>query len=182
MRRDGQTFVDLPVRQISPSRCPVRRSAWAMTVRIATNYNSAAGTIAPRVHWLPDTVIFWRDIMKNLAIYLAAGASTLLMTAASAAPLSPNASVAPESNIQNVRMVCNEDGRCWRERSERRVIVRESVTHTDMRRASVISSGAAMRNVAADRHPRPGVASNRYLLRKRQRRHEKKPRRNPRLF
>lgn len=64
--------------------------------------------------------------MKNLAIYLAAGASTLLMTAASAAPLSPNASVAPESDIQNVRMVCNEDGRCWRERGERRVIVRES--------------------------------------------------------
>ena len=63
--------------------------------------------------------------MKNLAIYLAAGASTLLMTAASAAPLSPNTSVAPDSNIQNVRMVCNEDGRCWRERSERRVIVRE---------------------------------------------------------
>ena len=63
--------------------------------------------------------------MKNFAIYLAAGASTLLMTAASAAPLSPNASVMPDSDIQNVRMVCNEDGRCWRERSERRVIVRE---------------------------------------------------------
>ena len=64
--------------------------------------------------------------MKNLAIYLAAGASTLLMTAASASPLSPNASVMPDSDIQNVRMVCNEDGRCWRERGERRVIVRES--------------------------------------------------------
>ena len=64
--------------------------------------------------------------MKNLAIYLAAGAGTLILTAASAAPLSPNASVAPESNIQNVRMVCNEDGRCWRERGERRVIVRGS--------------------------------------------------------
>ena len=64
--------------------------------------------------------------MKNLAIYLAAGASALLVTAASAAPLSPNAAVAPDSNIQNVRMVCNEDGRCWRERGERRVIIRES--------------------------------------------------------
>ena len=63
--------------------------------------------------------------MKNLAIYLAAGASALLVTAASAAPLSPNAAVAPDSNIQNVRMVCNEDGRCWRERGERRVIIRE---------------------------------------------------------
>ena len=63
--------------------------------------------------------------MKNLAIYLAAGASALLMTAASAAPLSADLSVAPESNIQNVRMVCNEDGRCWRERDERRVIIRD---------------------------------------------------------
>ena len=63
--------------------------------------------------------------MKNLAIYLAAGASALLVTAASAAPLSLNGAVAPESNIQNVRMVCNESGQCWRERSERRVIIRE---------------------------------------------------------
>jgi len=63
--------------------------------------------------------------MKNLAIYLAAGASALLVTAASAAPLSPNAAVAPDSNIQNVRMVCNEDGQCWRQRGERRVIIRE---------------------------------------------------------
>jgi hypothetical protein len=63
--------------------------------------------------------------MKNLAIYLAAGGSALLLTAASAAPLSPNVSVAPESNVQNVRMVCNEQGRCWRERGDRRVIIRE---------------------------------------------------------
>jgi hypothetical protein len=66
-----------------------------------------------------------RDFMKNLAIYLAAGASALLVTAASAAPLSPNASAAPESDIQNVRMVCNEAGQCWRQRGERRVIIRE---------------------------------------------------------
>jgi hypothetical protein len=64
--------------------------------------------------------------MKNLAIYLAAGASALLMTAASAAPLSVDRSVAPESNIQNVRMVCNENGQCWRDRGERRVIIRDN--------------------------------------------------------
>jgi len=69
-----------------------------------------------------------RDIMKNLAIYLAAGASALLVTAASAAPLSPSVSVAPESNVQNVRMVCNEAGQCWRERGQRQVIIRE---HSD---------------------------------------------------
>jgi len=63
--------------------------------------------------------------MKAFELTLAAAASTLLVTAASAAPLSANVSVAPESNIQNVRMVCNDDGRCWRERSERRVIIRD---------------------------------------------------------
>ena len=56
---------------------------------------------------------------------IAVAASTLIVTAASAAPLSPSTSFAPESNLQNVRMVCNEDGRCWRERRERRVIIRE---------------------------------------------------------
>ena len=63
--------------------------------------------------------------MNILAISLGAGASALFMTAASAAPISADVSVAPESNIQNVRMVCNENGRCWRERGERRVIIRE---------------------------------------------------------
>jgi hypothetical protein len=48
------------------------------------------------------------------------------MTAASAAPLSVDRSVAPESNIQNVRMVCNENGQCWRDRGERRVIIRDN--------------------------------------------------------
>jgi hypothetical protein len=63
--------------------------------------------------------------MKNLAIYLAAGASALLVTAASAAPLSADVSVVPASHIQNVRMVCDEGGRCWRERGERRAVIRE---------------------------------------------------------
>jgi hypothetical protein len=64
--------------------------------------------------------------MNNLAISLAVGASALFVTAASAAPLSADVTAVPESNIQQVRMVCNEDGRCWRERGDRRVIVRES--------------------------------------------------------
>jgi len=63
--------------------------------------------------------------MKNLVIALAAGASTLLVTAASAAPLTSGQTVALANDIQAVRMVCNEDGRCWRERGERRVIIRE---------------------------------------------------------
>jgi hypothetical protein len=63
--------------------------------------------------------------MKTLTLALAAGAAALFATAASAAPLSIGP-VGSDSNIQNVRMVCNEDGRCWRERGERRVIIGES--------------------------------------------------------
>jgi Zn-finger nucleic acid-binding protein len=63
--------------------------------------------------------------MNNLAISLAVGASALFVTAASAAPLSTNVPVSQQSNIHNVRMVCNESGSCWLERGEGRVIVRE---------------------------------------------------------
>ena len=64
--------------------------------------------------------------MNKLAISLAVGASALFATAATAAPLAVNPSVGADSNIQTVRMFCNENGRCWRERGERRVIIRDS--------------------------------------------------------
>lgn len=64
--------------------------------------------------------------MQKLAIALMAGAGALFATAASAAPLSSGMTVLPDSNIEQVRMVCNENGRCWRERGERRVIIRDS--------------------------------------------------------
>src|ERR1700733_13769942 len=86
---------------------------------------SVPGTIGRRVHWHPETITPGEKAMKTLAISLAVGASALFMTAASAAPLSADVSVVPESNVQNVRMVCNENGRCWRQRDERPVIIRE---------------------------------------------------------
>jgi hypothetical protein len=50
------------------------------------------------------------------------GATALLATAASAAPLNPAAVGIPEaSNIDQVRLVCNERGRCWRSRGPRYV-------------------------------------------------------------
>jgi hypothetical protein len=63
--------------------------------------------------------------VNTLAISLAVGATALFASAASAAPLSADLSVVPASNVQNVRMVCDEYGRCWREHGERRVIIRE---------------------------------------------------------
>jgi hypothetical protein len=72
--------------------------------------------------------------MKKLAIALMAGAGALLATAASAAPLSGGMTALPDSNVEQVRMVCNENGRCWRERSERRVIVRDSYAYAPRER------------------------------------------------
>jgi hypothetical protein len=63
--------------------------------------------------------------MRIFAFALATAAGALAVSAASAAPLSSVVPSVPDSNIQNVRMVCNEYGRCWHERSERRVIIRE---------------------------------------------------------
>jgi hypothetical protein len=52
-------------------------------------------------------------IMKTLLSI--AGATMLLASAASAAPLSPTAVGTSEaSNIDQVRLVCNRYGRCWR--------------------------------------------------------------------
>lgn len=64
--------------------------------------------------------------MNKLAISLAVGASALFMTAASAAPLMNGMTTLPEGNVQNVRMVCDEYGRCWRARGDQRVIIRDS--------------------------------------------------------
>ncbi len=48
------------------------------------------------------------------------GATALLASAASAAPLNPAAvGIAEVSNVDQVRLVCNEYGRCWRTRGPR---------------------------------------------------------------
>jgi hypothetical protein len=73
--------------------------------------------------------------MNKLAVLLLAGAGALVAGSAQAAPLSP---VAPalDNGIENVRMVCNENGRCWRERGSRRVIIeRDSYNYYEPRRS-----------------------------------------------
>jgi hypothetical protein len=72
--------------------------------------------------------------MRNIAISIAAGAGALLATAANAAPLSNGITSLPDNNIENVRMVCNEYGRCWHERGERRVIIRDSYDYAPRER------------------------------------------------
>lgn len=72
--------------------------------------------------------------MKKLAIFMAVGASALFVTAASAAPLSNGMTTLPDSNVEQVRMVCDENGRCWRQRGERRVIIRDSYDYAPRER------------------------------------------------
>jgi hypothetical protein len=64
--------------------------------------------------------------MNKITICFALGANALFATAAAAAPLIVNRSIVPDSDVQNVRMVCDEYGRCWRQRGERRVIIRDA--------------------------------------------------------
>jgi hypothetical protein len=64
--------------------------------------------------------------MNKIALALALGAGSLFATAASAAPLGNGIVAAPDNGIEQVRMVCNEYGRCWRERGARRVVVEDS--------------------------------------------------------
>lgn len=71
--------------------------------------------------------------MKNLVFALALGAGALVGGGASAAPLTNGLVVTPDNGIENVRMVCNEYGRCWRERSGRRVIVEDSYGYAPRR-------------------------------------------------
>ena len=84
--------------------------------------------------------------MNKIAISFALGASAFFATAATAAPLTVNQLAVHDSNVLNVRMICNENGRCWRERGERRIRATPTAT---TRPASATSSVAAMRNVAA---------------------------------
>jgi hypothetical protein len=72
--------------------------------------------------------------MNKLIISIALGASALFATAASAAPLSHGVAVIPDNGIENVRMVCNENGRCWRERGQRRVIIDNSYDYAPRER------------------------------------------------
>ena len=59
--------------------------------------------------------------MKSIALITFAAAA-LLGSAAGAAPLTPAGIASPEvSNVDQVRMVCNSNGRCWRTRGPRYV-------------------------------------------------------------
>jgi hypothetical protein len=62
--------------------------------------------------------------MRNV-VTLAIGAGALFGTAATAAPLSNGLTTLPDNGIENVRLVCDEYGRCYRTRGGRRVVIEQ---------------------------------------------------------
>jgi hypothetical protein len=72
--------------------------------------------------------------MNKTMISLALAAGALFATAASAAPLTHGLAVILDNGIENVRMVCDQNGRCWRERGQRRVVVEDSYNYAPRER------------------------------------------------
>ena len=87
--------------------------------------------------------------MNKILISLLAGAGALVATSAQAAPLSPVAPVI-DNGVENVRLVCNEWGRCWRQRGPR-IVYGDSYNYY---------GGYAPRYGYGYRHYEPGVRFN----------------------
>jgi hypothetical protein len=103
-------------------------------------------------------------MMNKIAITFAVGATAFFATAATAAPLAATLSVVPDSNIQNVRMVCDDNGRCWRQRGDRRVIIRDSYGYDAPREQYIERRGYEERGGIGFRAPgvSVGIGTDRY--------------------
>jgi hypothetical protein len=84
--------------------------------------------------WRSRTITFTRYVddrkgshdMKTFALALLAGAGVLATsTAFAASPVVPAEQLGAANAATQVRMVCDEDGRCYRTRGQRRVVVQE---------------------------------------------------------
>jgi hypothetical protein len=103
-------------------------------------------------------------MMNKMAISCAVGVGALFVNAATAALLTVNRQVASDSDIQNVRMVCDEYGRCWRQRSDRRVILRESYGYSAPRERYIERRGYGERGGIGFSAPgvSVGIGTDRY--------------------
>lgn len=72
--------------------------------------------------------------MRSIAIGLLAGASALISGSANANDVYTSSEYTNSDLVQQVRMVCDEDGRCYRTRGGSRVIVRDSYAYTPRER------------------------------------------------
>src|SRR3954453_279968 len=74
------------------------------------------------------------ELMRKIAIGLLAGVGALLTGSANASDIYTSSEYTNSDLIQQVRMVCDEDGRCYRTRGGSRVIVRDSYAYAPRER------------------------------------------------
>src|SRR4051794_41315433 len=72
--------------------------------------------------------------MKKLAVVLLAGAGALFAGSANASDFYTSSGYSNSDLVQPVRMVCNDDGRCYRTRGSSRVIIRDSYDYAPRER------------------------------------------------
>lgn len=72
--------------------------------------------------------------MRNVAISLLAGIGALWSGGANASDVYISSEYTNSDLVQQVRMVCDEDGRCYRTRGGSRVIVRDSYAYVPRER------------------------------------------------
>ena len=85
-------------------------------------------------------------------IALVAGTAGLFVSSADAAPLNPM-TTRVDNGVENVRMVCDEYGRCWRERGARRMMIQRESYGYDRRRRHHHDHGGPALGIQA-----PGVS------------------------
>jgi hypothetical protein len=97
-------------------KCPMRETQQKELPKVPGTFGNSTGWAC--------TVYNWRSsVMKSLVVSLAIGAGALLSSGANAAPLSISPSVLPDRGVENVRLVCDDYGRCYRTGGGRRVII-----------------------------------------------------------
>jgi hypothetical protein len=72
--------------------------------------------------------------MRKLAITLLAGTGALFVSSANATDIYTSSEYTNSDLVQPVRMICNDDGRCYRTRGESRVIIRDSYNYAPRER------------------------------------------------
>lgn len=72
--------------------------------------------------------------MAKLAIALLAGAGALFAGSANASDIYSSGEYANSDLLQQVRMVCDGEGRCYRTRGSRRVIIQDSYNYAPRER------------------------------------------------
>jgi hypothetical protein len=72
--------------------------------------------------------------MRKLAVTLLAGTGALFAGSANASDIYTSSEYADPGLVQQVRTVCDEDGRCYRSGSRSRVIVRDSYNYAPRER------------------------------------------------